>query len=137
MDNHKITARFDSGLSFISTIDQHSLIMDSSAPPTESIGPSPKKLMLAALAGCTGIDVVSSLEKMKVKFTDLNISVNAILTEEHPQIYKTVDIVFDIKINENDQPKMEKAVLLSKDKYCGVSAMFNAFAQLNWTINYL
>ncbi len=137
MDNHKITARFDSGLSFISTIDQHSLIMDSSAPPTESIGPSPKKLMLAALAGCTGIDVVSILEKMKVKFTDLNISVNAILTEEHPQIYKTVDIVFDIKINENDQPKMEKAVLLSKDKYCGVSAMFNAFAQLNWTINYL
>ncbi len=137
MDNHEITARFDSGLSFISTIDQHSLIMDSSAPPTESIGPSPKKLMLAALAGCTGIDVVSILEKMKVKFTDLNISVNAILTEEHPQIYKTVDIVFDIKINENDQPKMEKAVLLSKDKYCGVSAMFNAFAQLNWTINYL
>jgi putative redox protein len=137
MDNHKITARFDSGLSFISTIDQHSLIMDSSDPSTESIGPSPKKLMLAALAGCTGIDVVSILEKMKVKFTDLNISVNATLTEEHPQIYKTVDIVFDIKINENDQPKMEKAVLLSKDKYCGVSSMFNAFAQLNWTINYL
>ena len=65
MDNHKITARFDSGLSFISTIDQHSLTMDASAISSEGLGPSPKKLMLAALAGCTGIDVVSILEKMK------------------------------------------------------------------------
>ncbi len=137
MDNHKITTRFDSGLSFISTIDQHSLTMDASAISSEELGPSPKKLMLAALAGCTGIDVVSILEKMKVEFTDLNISVKAALTEEHPQIYKTVDVVFEIKINENDRPKMEKAVALSKDKYCGVSAMFNSFAHLNWTINYL
>lgn len=137
MDNHKITARFDSGSSFISTIDQHSLTMDASAISSEGLGPSPKKLMLAALAGCTGIDVVSILEKMKVEFTDLNISVNAALTEEHPRIYKTVDVLFEIKINENDRPKMEKAVALSKDKYCGVSAMFKTFAQVNWTINYL
>lgn len=93
--------------------------------------------MLASLAGCTGIDVVSILNKMKVTFSDFSIDVSAGLTEEHPKIYRDVHITYKIKVNEADRPKMEKAVNLSKERYCGVSAMFSSFTKVESAIIYL
>ena len=104
--------------------------MDSHDDPEKETGPSPKRLMLASLAGCTGIDIVSILNKMKVDFSDFSIDITATLTEEHPKIYNHVKIIYKIKLAEKDQPKMKKAIHLSQDKYCGVSAMFRAFAKL-------
>ena len=100
-------------------------------------GPSPKRLMLASLAGCTGIDVVSILNKMKTPFSDLSIDITASLTDEHPKIYKAVKITYKIKLADADRSKMEKAVKLSEEKYCGVSAMFRAFATVEHEIVYL
>jgi len=74
---------------------------------------------------------------MKVSFSDFSIKVEAGLSEEHPRIYNKVKLTYIIKVEEHDKVKMEKAVLLSQDKYCGVSAMFKAFAELRWTIHYL
>lgn len=93
--------------------------------------------MLASLAGCTGIDVVSILTKMKVIFSNFSIDVNASLSDEQPQIYKDVKIIYKIKMAEADKLKMEKAVKLSEEKYCGVSAMFRAFAKVEHVIVYL
>jgi putative redox protein len=137
MNTHKISSNFISGLSFTAKIDQYHVEMDTTDENTQNLGPSPKKLMLASLAGCTGIDVVSILNKMKVNFSDLKIDIHASLTEEHPQIYNEVFIHYFIKVREEDQAKVQKAVDLSKDKYCGVSAMFQSFAKLNWKINFL
>ena len=93
--------------------------------------------MLAALAGCTGIDVVSILNKMKVSFSNLAISVSATLSADHPRVYTAVIISYSIKIEEKDRVKMEKAVKLSEQKYCGVSAMFRAFAPVTHEVIYV
>ncbi len=135
--SHHVSTVFNQGMSFTATINNHKITMDSHADPEKEVGPSPKRLMLAALAGCTGIDVVSILDKMKVNFSDFTIDVSATLTEEHPKIYNHVNVLYRIKLAETDRPKMEKAVKLSQDKYCGVSAMFSTFAKLDSEIVYL
>jgi putative redox protein len=134
---HKITTKHIENFAFESTIDAYQFKMDSSDSPTGAGAPSPKKLMLSALTGCTGIDVVSILQKMKVDFTEFSIDIEASLTEEHPKIYEKVSILYSIKVLETDKSKVERAVQLSKEKYCGVSAMFGYFASINWEINFL
>ena len=99
-------------------------------------GTRPKILMLASLAGCTGIDIVDILEKMRVNFSDFTIKVVGDLTDETPSVYNKISILYSIKVNEEDQIKVEKAVHLSKDKYCGVSKMYESFAELSFDINY-
>ena len=137
MDSHIVNTVFNGGLSFTAEINHHSLLMDSPDEPGQDKGPSPKRLMLASLAGCTGIDVVSILNKMKVNFTDFSIAINASLSDVHPKIYKEVNITYTIRLAEDDRPKMEKAVNLSMEKYCGVSAMFSSFATLTHEIIFL
>ena len=137
MTSHHISTKFQEGLSFNASIDQYQVPMDTTDELSRQYGPSPKKLMLASLAGCTGIDVVSILNKMKVDFSDFSIDIDATLTEEHPKIYDKVNILYSIRLNESDKAKMERAVQLSKEKYCGVSAMFSAFAEVTFTIKYL
>ena len=138
MITHSVQTEFKSGMQFISPVGNHSIKMGAGeADGGNDSGASPKKLMLSSLAGCTGIDIVSILNKMKVPFTDFSIQTEGDLTDEHPKIYDTVRIVYSIRIAEEHRDKMEKAVNLSKDKYCGVSAMFSAFAKLDWEIKFL
>ena len=80
---------------------------------------------------------VSILNKMKVSFSDFSIDVHASLTNEFPKIYNYVKITYKIKLAEEDKTKMAKAVSLSQDKYCGVSAMFRAFAKLDTEIDFI
>ncbi|MEO6289979.1 MAG: OsmC family protein, partial [Ginsengibacter sp.] len=101
------------------------------------LGTSPKILMLVSLAGCTGVDVVSILNKMKVKFSDLSLKVEAHLTEEYPKIYDDVTVIYTIRVNKDHELNVKKAVDLSQEKYCGVSEMFRSFAKLSSKIVYL
>jgi putative redox protein len=93
-------------------------------------GFSPKKLLLVGLAGCTGIDIVSLLEKMRVEFSQFYIKVDANLTEEHPKVYKEIEIIYSIKSEKINQEKIQKAIDLSMQKYCGVSAMLGKTAEI-------
>src|SRR4051812_5043102 len=99
MSTHHILAAFTNGMSFTTELHGHKVITDTTIDDggTDK-GPSPKRLMLVALAGCTGIDVVSILNKMKVTFTNFTIDIKASLTEEHPKIYKDVKIIYNIRI---------------------------------------
>ena len=134
--SHHVSTVFNQGMSFTASIENHTINMDSPEDGSPGTGAGPKKLLLAALAGCTGIDVVSILNKMKVVFSGFSIDTTATLTETHPKIYDHVKITYKIKLAEEDKPKMEKAVKLSEEKYCGVSAMFRAFAKLDVEIIY-
>lgn len=136
-NHHHISVKHQQNLAFNAQIDQYIVPMDSTDEHTSHHGASPKKMMLAGLAGCTGIDVVSILHKMKVNFSDFSIDIEAQLTEEHPVIYDKVTIIYAIRVEEEDHAKMEKAVNLSKEKYCGVSAMFSHFAQVDFRIEFL
>ena len=138
MDTHHISSVFTHGMAFNATINGHTVVTDITVNDGgNDEGPSPKRLMLVSLAGCTGIDVVSILNKMKTPFSNLSIDITATLTDEHPKIYKEVKMVYKIKIEEADRSKMEKAVKLSEEKYCGVSAMFRKFASVEYEIVYL
>jgi len=138
MTTHSVTTLFNAPMAFTASIDGHDVKMDATADDGgEDSGPSPKRLMLASLAGCTGIDIVSILNKMKVQFSDFSIGVHAALSAEHPQIYNLVKITYKIKLAEEDKSKMIKAVSLSTEKYCGVFAMFSSFAKMDTEIDYL
>ncbi len=133
-----ISATFKSGMNFTVDVNGHKIEIDTDeAGGGNNVGTRPKALMLVSLAGCTGFDVVSILNKMRVNFSDLSISVDGHLTETEPKIYDTVLINYTIKVNKEDEPKVLKAVKLSKEKYCGVSKMFDAFAKVSFKINYL
>jgi putative redox protein len=138
MADHVVTTRFEGGMRFTSHLDNHTIIIDTTEENGgTNMGPRPKKLMLSSLAGCTGIDVVGLLNKMRVEFSDFSMDVEADLTDETPKTYEWVKITYKIKVKEEDQEKVQKAVTMSKEKYCGVSAMFAAFAEIEYEIEYL
>lgn len=90
----------------------------------ENSGVRPKPLMLVALAGCTGMDVVSILAKMQVKIDDLNISVEGDMEEEHPKFYNRMKVIYHFKGENLPLDKLERAISLSVEKYCGVMALY-------------
>jgi putative redox protein len=99
-------------------------------------GPSPKQLVLAGLAGCTGMDVASLLKKMRVEYDSFEIYTEADLTEEHPKVFSEIRLVYRFKGENIDKAKVEKAVNLSKDRYCGVSAMLKKNSPIHFRIEY-
>lgn len=112
--------------------------IDGEGDESLSTGFRPKALILSSLAGCTGIDIVDLLKKMRVEFSDFSIKVTGDLTEEHPKIYDKVGLTYTIRLaNADDKDKMQKAVNLSQEKYCGVTAMVKSFAALTVNIEYL
>jgi putative redox protein len=138
MATNSINSVYQGGMNFTTLINGHSITIDlDKAAGGNDAGPGPKILMLISLAGCTGVDVVSLLNKMKANFSDFTINVEAHLTKVHPVIYDDVSITYSIKVSKADESKVEKAVTLSQDKYCGVSEMFRAFAKLSNKIVFL
>lgn len=100
-------------------------------------GLSPKAMMLSSLAGCSGLDVISILGKMKHLPDDFTIEVTGELTEEHPKYYHTVTLVYRFYGKDLDRTKVQKAVDLSVEKYCGVMEMFRRFAKVNVVVAYI
>ena len=82
-----------------------------------------KALVLSAIAACSGIDIVDILSKMRVDFSDLEIEVEAEQTEEHPRVFKDIFVTYKLKTAKSNEEKVKKAIDLSLEKYCGVSAM--------------
>jgi putative redox protein len=124
----KTTTIWKSGQAFDSFQDNAKIEIDGKA------GFSPKSLLLTGLAGCSGIDVVEVLEKMRVPFADFKIEVEADQTDEHPRVFKDIHINYIIRTEEANRNKVKKAIDLSLDKYCGVSAMLKKNSKINYTI---
>ena len=97
-------------------------------------GHGPKALLLSALAGCSGIDVVDVLTKMRVEFSDLTIEVEADQTDEHPKVFKEIHITYKIKTAATNKDKVKKAIDLSLEKYCGVSAMLRKNSPIDYSL---
>ena len=97
---------------------------------------APKALMLSALGGCTGLDVASLIKKMRLEVADFNVQVDAELTEEHPKYYHKVWVTYNFYGADLNEEKLKKIVDLSLERYCGVTAMFEKFAELIIDIKY-
>lgn len=93
-------------------------------------GPTPKALLLTALAGCTGMDVNAMLDKMSMPFDRFSLEISGETRSEHPQTFETIHIRYIFSGSEVDTAKVEKAVGLSLDKYCPVAATLKHTAEI-------
>jgi len=91
--------------------------------------------MLSSLLGCTALDVLSLLKKIRVDLDNFNIVVNGELTEEHPKYYDRVSIDYYFTGIDLNEEKIKKAVTLSEERYIGVIKMFRAFADISINIH--
>ena len=136
--SHKVTTTWKGNLQFESdnpngkTVFMHTSIEHGG----NNSGLSPKAMMLSSLAGCSGLDVISILDKMKVKLKDFRIDINGELTDEHPKYYHIVTVDYHFYGENLDEEKIKKAVYLSVEKYCGVMEMFRKFANVNISIHH-
>ncbi len=133
----EINMQFDGGMAFSTELDGHKIVVD--APEEvggKDSGPRPKALMLVALGGCTGMDVVSLLKKMRVNYDSFNVRIEGNLTEEHPKQFDQMTLVYEFSGADIDQAKVEKAVNMSMEKYCGVSAVYRKALDLQHKIVY-
>ena len=122
-------------MAFEATVNDHKIILDAvEAVGGKDRGPRPKPLLLVSLGGCTGMDVVSILKKMRVDFQGLNVEVEGELTNEHPMYYHTINIRYLFKGKDLPMDKLEKAVSLSQERYCGVTAMLLKVAKIEHEI---
>lgn len=122
-------------MAFEASINGHTIILDADSNVGGSDrGPRPKILLLAGLGGCTGMDVISILAKMKVVPDEYYMEIEADLTDEHPKVYNRIKISYHFKGNELPLDKLEKAVNLSMEKYCGVTAMLSKTAKVETEI---
>ena len=118
---------------FTSHLGHNSIEIDGS----RKNGFGPKALLLSAVAGCSGIDVVDILQKMRVEFSALEIDVEADQTEEHPKVYKDIYITYKVKTDPGNEDKVRKAIDLSLEKYCGVSAMLKKNSPVHYKLEIL
>jgi len=138
MTKEKIKVNWQKNLSFLAEVNNHKIVLDASEQVGgENKGPRPKPLLMAALAGCTGMDVVSILKKMRVELDDFNVYVEGDITEEHPKQFTSMHIVYEFKGKNLPEEKLQKAVDLSDERYCGVSAMFKKAIKITHEIKIL
>ncbi|HUX38527.1 MAG TPA: OsmC family protein [Rectinemataceae bacterium] len=139
MANHEVITTWTGDMAFEAEVSGHKIRIDA-APDVggHDSGPRPKPLVLVSVAGCTGMDVVSLLKKMRQPLSWFDLKVDGELTEEHPVSYKSIEIVYRFKESDGlEKDKVEKAVNLSQDRYCGVSALLKKAIPVTWRIEYL
>ncbi len=119
-----INVKWNGKMAFETSLQGHTLLMDAGLESGgEDSGVRPKSLILASLAGCTGMDVVSMLAKMRVDIQGFELIVEADIEKEHPKYYNRINVVYQFKGRDLPYEKLKKAVDLSFDKYCGVSGL--------------
>lgn len=131
----KSTVKFLGGMGFEADVQGHRLRMDLPPPNGKGEGPGPKILLLPAILGCAGMDIVSLLKKHRVAFDSFEMSAEAELTDSHPRIFQSVEVVFDLRGSAPDlESRAAEAARDSMTKYCGVSAMITKASPIFYTV---
>jgi len=121
---------------FVATAQSgHAIIMDTDKDKGGfNSAPTPMELLLVSLAGCTGMDVIYILRKMKIEPEQFEIVVKAERAEEHPKVYKKTEITYLLRGKSIPEDKVKQAIELSQNKYCSVSATMKEVGEI--TYNY-
>ena len=129
----KVSLNWMEDLAFEANVNGHKIIMDAvESAGGRNRGPRPKPLVLAALAGCTAMDVIPILRKMQVIPEGFGIEVEAETTEEHPKVYHTIKLIYIFKGQNLPIDKLQTAIDLSQERCCGVSAMLRKAAHISY-----
>lgn len=135
MSKETVNTRWLKNMAFETEVSGHKITMDAGPQVGgENLGPRPKPLMLAALGGCTGMDVISILGKMRVDVDSFNVVVEGELTEEHPKYFTKMHVIYEFTGKNLPLDKLKKAVELSEERYCGVSATLKKAVELTTEI---
>jgi putative redox protein len=130
-----INMNWKGDMAFETELDGHKFIVDADgAVGGNDLGPRPKPLMLVALGGCTAMDVVSILKKMRVELSFFNVKVEANVTEEHPKHFNEMKIIYEFGGKNLDEAKLKKAIDLSMERYCGVSVVYRKVMPVTYEI---
>ena len=125
-------------MAFETEVNGHKLIIDAGpASGGEDRGPRPKLLMLSALGGCTAMDVVAMLKKMRVNIDGLNVIVEGDLTEDYPKHFFKMHVIYEFRGKDLPIDKLQKVIDLSSEKYCGVSATLRESLPVTWEVRIL
>lgn len=135
MANNNLSLHWTEDMAFEALVDGHTIRIDASEEfGGKDRGPRPKPLVLLALAGCTGMDVISILRKMRIFPKSFIVQVDANLTEEHPKQYDRMKVIYLLEGESIPADKVKRAVQLSEEQYCGVSAMYRKAIPLSFEI---
>lgn len=126
--------RWSEGLQFVGTSESgHALVLDTRAEVGGlEAGPSPMELVLIALGGCTGMDVVSILRKMRVEWERFEVGLEAERAEEHPKAFTEIHMTYRIWGADIPEDKLKKAIDLSLERYCSVGAMLAKSTKISY-----
>jgi putative redox protein len=131
----KSKVTLDEGMSFKGELDGFTITIDADeSVGGKNKGPKPKGLSLTSLAGCTAMDVISILRKMRAEPEEFSVEAEAEVSDEHPKVFTKITITYYFKGGEVSREKAEKAVSLSEERYCGVSAMLRQAAPIETKI---
>ncbi len=132
----QISVVWKGNMAFEAQIDEYKVMMDASpAVGGQHMGPTPKPLLMASMGGCTGMDVVSLAKKMRQEVDTLEIILKGTIAEEHPMKYEAIHMIFQFTGKDLDAEKLQKAVDMSQDKYCGVAATLKDSVKLTYEIS--
>jgi putative redox protein len=111
------------------TTTGHHLVLDVRPPNGDDRGPSPVELLLTALAGCTAMDVLSILLKKREPVEGIEVEVHGTRKDEHPRVYDVIEVLYRVRGNVSPTA-IERAIELSENKYCGVTATLRPNARI-------
>lgn len=130
----KIKSIWNEKMRFLATAENHTVSMDTTPPIGEDTAVTPKQLVIAAICGCTGMDVVALLKKYNQPLAKFEIEAEATLTEgAHPIVFKEANLVFKLE-GSLEKEKVLQAINLSQTKYCSVSAMMSKAFPIHYTV---
>ncbi|MGB9589724.1 MAG: OsmC family protein [Candidatus Hydrothermia bacterium] len=130
----KIRLSHESGMRFVAQGPSGRTFSFDASPDQGGTGPTPMETLLACAGACTGMDMVSLLGKMGVRFSDFWIELDGERAGEHPRVYKAIRLEYHFVGQESDREKYERAASLSMEKYCSVSAHLKAIARIDWVV---
>lgn len=133
----KARARWVEGMAFMGEAGSGHAVMMDGAPEYggRNIGMRPMEMLLIGLAGCTGFDVVQILKKGREAVTGCEVEVEAERAAEDPKVFTRIHLAYRISGRGLSQAKAERAVTLSKEKYCSASIMLGATAQMSYSLD--
>jgi len=132
MSKDSVTTKWLGNMAFETDVHGHKIILDAGPQVGgENLGPTPKPLMLSALGGCTGMDVISILKKMQVEVESFSVKVETEVTEEFPKHYTKMHVIYEFTGKDLPIDKLKRAVELSEEKYCGVSAVYRKAIEMS------
>ena len=127
-----ISVSWVDGLLMVGKSDSgHTITMD--GPPEsggENLGVRPMEMLLLGVAGCTMIDVVTTLKKMRQDLTHCETKISAERATDHPKVFTDIHIQFIVRGKDLDSKKVDKAITLSAEKYCSASIMLGETATI-------